>query len=384
MSRWKRTAAGERASSVWSGMRMSDALSTQAGGGARILSLALPRLSTDRLIRLAWAERRKGQSRPSGVLPDGAPLAVVAKVKNALRVVATDPLAEIRGARIGQSLADARGALPELTVAEADPAADLGLLERIADWCDRYTPLVALDPPEGLFLDVTGCAHLFAGQDDDGEAALLADCLDRLARQGFAAAAAIASSAGAAWAVARYGRQGIVPPGEEKEAIVDLPVAALRITHAQEQLLDRLGLKRIGQLIGKPRAPLAARFGSDLVRRLDQALGAEDEVLSPRRPTPLLSAERRFAEPVGDQASLLETIASLARTLRPSLERQGIGARLVEAAFFRIDGKVSRLCVGTARPVRAPDAVAILFSERLSAMESDWDAGFGFDIVRLS
>src|SRR5688500_11509971 len=343
MSRWKRTAAGGRASSVWSGMRMSDALSTRAGGGARILSLALPRLSTDRLIRMAWAGRRQGENRPSGVLPDGAPLAVVAKVKSALRVLATDELAELRGVRIGQSLADARGALPELTVAEADAAADLGLLERVADWCDRYTPLVALDPPNGLFLDVTGCAHLFARPDDDGEAALLADCLDRLAGQGFAAAAAIASYAGAAWAVARYKGNGIVPPGEEAEAIADLPVAALRITQAQEQLLDRLGLKRVGQLIGKPRAPLTARFGSGLVRRLDQALGAEDEVLSPRRPAPLLSAERRFVEPVTDQASLLDCVGSLSRTLALALERRDISARLIEASFFRIDGEVSRV-----------------------------------------
>ena len=175
-----------------------------------------------------------------------------------------------------------------------------------------------------------------------------------------------------------------MPAGAEAEAIAHLPVAALRITGEQEELLDRLGLKRIGQLIGKPRAPLAARFGADLVRRLDQALGREDEVLSPRRPAPRLSAERRFAEPVVDQAALLETVRSLARTLQPALERHGIGARLVEAAFFRIDGRVSRASVGTAAPIRAADNVAMLFSERLAAFGEDWDAGFGFDMVRLA
>ena len=185
------------------------------------------------------------------------------------------------------------------------------------------------------------------------------------ARQGFAARGAVASTAGAGWAVSHYGEGGRVPDGAEAEAIADLPVAALRITGEQEELLDRLGLKRIGQLIGKPRAPLAARFGADLVRRLDQALGREDEVLSPRRPAPRLSAERRFAEPVVDQAALLETVRSLARTLQPALERHGIGARLVEAAFFRIDGRVSRASVGTAAPIRAADNVAMLFSERL-------------------
>jgi protein ImuB len=306
----------------------------------------------------------------------------VAKVKGALRLVALDRTAERRGLRLGLSLADARGAVPDLVVAEADEAADHALLESIADWCDRYTPLVALDPPHGLFLDISGCAHLFAREGGDGEAALLADCLDRLHSQGFAAIGAIASTAGAAWALARHGG-GIVPPGGEGEAISGLPVAALRVGKDEEELLDRLGLKRIGDLFGKPRAPLAARFGAALVRRLDQALGSEDEVLSPRRPAPELSAERRFAEPVADQASLLETVRSLARTLAPELERRGLGARLLEAAFFRLDGKVARAGVGTASPLRAADEVAMLFSERLSALRDDFDAGFGFDMVRL-
>ncbi len=267
---------------------------------------------------------------------------------------------------------------------EADEAADRALLDKLADWADRYTPLVALDPPDGLFLDISGCAHLFAKNGGDGERALLADCLARLLRQGFEVRGAVACTAGAAWALARYGGGGRVPPGEEAEALAGLPVAALRIDAEAEALLDRLGLKRIEQLIGKPRAPLAARFGIGLVTRLDQALGRLDEVLSPRRPAPQLSAERRFAEPVVDEASLLQSVASLAHTLAPALERRGLGARLLEVAFYRTDGAVSRASVGTAAPVRAAGDVATLFSERLAALGSDWDAGFGFDMVRLS
>jgi protein ImuB len=342
------------------------------------LSLFLPRFSTDRLIR----QRRRGIA--SDAPPEGRPLAVAAKIKNALRVVAVDANAEERGIRLGTSLADARGAVPDLFVVEADEAADRALLDALADWADRYTPLVALDPPNGLFLDISGCAHLFAHDGGDGEAALLADCLHRLARQGFFARAAVASTAGAAWALARYGRGGRIPAGEEAEAIGELPVAALRIDVEVEALLDRLGLKRVRQLIGKPRAPLAARFGIGLVTRLDQALGRLDEVLSPRRPAPQLSAERRFAEPVVDEASLLGTVASLAATLAPALERHGLGARFLEVAFFRTDGAVSRVSVGTASPVREAEEVAGLFSERLSALGSDWDAGFGFDMVRLA
>ena len=313
---------------------------------------------------------------------------MVAKIKNALRVVAVDTVAERCGIHLGTSLADAKGALPDLFVVEADEAADRALLDKLADWADRYTPLVALDPPNGLFLDISGCAHLFARggtpENEDGEAVLLADCLQRLARQGFAARGAVSSTAGAASALARYGAGGRVPAGGEAEAIADLSVAALRIGVETEALLDRLGLKRIGQLIGKPRAPLAARFGMSLVTRLDQALGHLDEVLSPRRPAPRLSAERRFAEPVVDEATLLKTVASLAKTLSPALERQGLGARLIEVVFFRTDGEVSRASVGTAAPVRGAEDVAALFSERLAALGSDWDAGFGFDMVRLA
>ncbi len=172
------------------------------GTPMRILSLFLPRLSTDRLIR----RRRLGAA---DAPPEGVPLAVAAKEKSAVRIVAVDRLAEQRGVRLGLTLADARGAVPDLHVVEADAAADLAMLERVADWCDRYTPLVALDPPDGLFLDISGCAHLFAGGGEvSGEAVLLADCLSRLRHQGFEARAAVASTAGAAWAVARYGAGG--------------------------------------------------------------------------------------------------------------------------------------------------------------------------------
>jgi protein ImuB len=298
--------------------------------------------------------------------------------------VAADRRAEARGVRTGMSLADAQGAVPDLVVAEADEEADHRLLEQIAEWCDRYTPLVALDPPNGLFLDISGCAHLFAKNGRDGEWALLGDCLGRLEEQGFEAQGAIASTAGAAWALARYAGGGSTPPDGQAEALAPLPVAALRIDAAEEALLDRLGLKRIGQLVEVARAPLAARFGRRLLRRLDQALGREDEALSPLRSPPRLSAERRFAEPVADLQSLLETVAALACTLSPALERNGLGARLLEAAFFRVDGQVSRLAVGTASPLRRPDTIAMLFSERLATVGETWEMSFGFDLVRLS
>ncbi len=310
-------------------------------------------------------------------------------------------MAEALGVRPGQSLADARGAVPGLDVHEADRSADRAFLEAIADWSDRYTPLVSLDDPDGLFLDISGCTHLFTGpggpdgtgeDGDDGEARLVADMLERLARQGISACAAIAATPGAAWALARFGggEQMRLATGQERQTLSALPVAALRLEADQAALLERLGLKRIGQLTGQPRAPLAARFGLSLVRRLDQALGFEDEPLSPRRPAPELSAERRFAEPLSDQASVLATVRSLAEGLAGSLERLGAGARRLDLALFRADGGVQRAAVATSRPSRRAADLAALFRERLDGLGEridtslGFDAGCGLDMIRLA
>jgi protein ImuB len=307
------------------------------------------------------------------------PLAVAARVKSALRLTAVDRLAEARGLRTSMALADARAQVPDLLVRQADEAADRALLEAVADWCDRFTPLVALDPPHALFLDITGCAHLFGG-----EAALRAELLARLAASGLEARAAIASAAGAAWVAAHHGGPEIIAAGGEATALATLPLTALRLEADEVALLGRLGLKRMGQLAHLPRAPLAARFGARLMRRLDQALGRADEPLSPRRPAPEIFAERRFADPIADAGTVDATIRSLAAALGLRLERRGAGARALELALFRADGGVARAQVGTARPVRDAGLVAALFAERLTALGESVEGGFGFDMVRLA
>ena len=311
-----------------------------------------------------------------------------------MKLTAVGEAAERLGLRPGQALADACAAVPGLDLHEADGDADRAFLEGIADWCDRYTPLVSLDAPDGLFLDISGCAHLFARRDGkaDGEARLAADLVTRLARTGLTARVAVAATPGAAWALARFGETGEtrLAAGGEGRALAGLPVAALRLSGDETALLDRLGLKRIGQLIGQPRAPLAARFGMALVRRLDQALGFEDEPLSPRRPAPELSAERRFAEPVADRQAVLAVVQSLAEGLAAGLERLGRGARHLELVLFRAGGGVWRTAVATSRPSRRARDLAGLFRERLERfgerLETDlgFDSGSGIDMVRLA
>ena len=317
------------------------------------------------------------------------PLVVVDKIKSALRLVALDEGARQHGLHIGQPLADARAMLPALEAADADPAADRTLSDALADWAERYTPLVALDMPDGLMLDITGCAHLF-----DGEAAMIADCLARLEAQGFAAQAAIADTPGAAWAMARFGSGGVVGAGRQRDCLIALPISALRLDPETVAALDRVGLKRIGQILGPEnkdnatertfRAPLADRFGSTLIRRLDQALGREEEAINPRRPVAALIADRRFAEPIVHQDDIAGTLSALAATLGDRLEARDEGARQFELTLFRVDGAVSRLNVRTSRPVRAPHLVCGLFAEKFASLAEDVDAGFGFDMVRLS
>jgi protein ImuB len=333
----------------------------------RYLSVWLRLLSTDRIARLSSAS-------------DDA-LVVAAPIKSALRLTALNDAAACLSLKVGMALADARAMHPRLAVADADPRADAKLLDAIADWCDRYTPLVGLHPPDGLILDISGCAHLFGG-----EAALAGDVLQRLGAQGFAARAAIADTVGCAWAVARFAdyQSLIIPPGILRDVLEPLAVAALRLSPEIVTLLGQVGFKCIADVLDRPRASLAARFGTDLIRRLDQALGVDEESITPRLPLPSYVAEQRFADPIALERDVLGTIQRLANRLARTLEQHGEGARLVEAGLFRVDGKVLRISAATSRAIRDPQLIRRLFAERLASVGDEHDPGFGFDLIRLS
>jgi protein ImuB len=176
----------------------------------------------------------------------------------------------------------------------------------------------------------------------------------------------------------------IVPRGETEAAVLPLPVKVLRIDPAIAAGLATMGLPCVADIAARPRAPLAARFGEALIRRLDQALGRADEPISPRLPLPQAMAERRFPEPIALEADVLGTIEQLARQLAEVLERRGEGTRLLGVVLFRTDGAVHRLEIGTGSPLREPARVRRLFEDRLAALGDACDPGFGYDIIRLS
>lgn len=315
-----------------------------------------------------------------------------------MRLTALDEAAIANGLYRGQALTDARAILPELDCISEDGSADRRLLSAIADWCDRYTPLISCEMPDwpqshacdgNLFLDITGCAHLFGGEE-----ALLKDLLARLFNQGFAASAAIAPTPGAAHALARFQAQtGVASlpmaaaiaasPGDLAAQLASLPVAALRLPNETVSALARVGLQTIAHVMTRPRAPLARRFGKELLLRLDQALGDCEESISPRMPAPSLMAERRFAEPIGLIEDIERIVLRLATHLNTAMEQRGEGARLLDLALWRVDGKVFRLAAAASRPLREPLVMLNLFRERFASLNDEFDAGCGFDMIRL-
>jgi protein ImuB len=296
-----------------------------------------------------------------------------------MRLAAVDATALRQGLRPGMTLADARARLPDLVVAAANPAADAALLARLADSCERWTPRTAVDPPDGLLLDITGCAGLFSS-----EAAMLAEIDTRLGRAGFTARGVIADTPDAAHALARFGRPGVMPPGAVVPAVRALPLAALEQPPATETALSRAGLKTIGAVADRPPAPLVARFGPGLGTRLRRMLGREDARIAPRRPVPACEAARHFLDPVVHLQDVAATLAMLAERVAAELERRGQGGRVFEAALFRTDGVVRRLAVESGRPLRDVRAIMRLFHERLDSLAEPVDPGFGFDLIRLS
>lgn len=303
-------------------------------------------------------------------------------------LAAVNRAAEVAGLTPGLPLADARALVPGLQTAAADPTGDGRALAALAAWCGRYTPWTATDADGrqagagGLWLEITGAAHLFGGED-----ALLADLDARLAMLGYAHRLAVADTPGAAWAVARFARPArspivTVPAGLDatEHALASLSVAALRIAPQAVEGLYRLGLRHIGQLVRQPRAPLARRFGAALMGRLDQALGREHEPIAPCRPPARHQSRLAFAEPLQNQDSIAAALERLLAVLCRQLATARMGARRLRLSGYRVGGDVTEISVGTSRPVRDAAHLKRLFAEKLAG----FDPGFGVDVLVLA
>jgi protein ImuB len=361
------------------------------------MSLYLPRWAMERRGNFSGREEKTSpvapakagaQGSPPSLAP-GSPLsrgrrkeeerpAVLAVSIGSRRLVsAVNPAAEALGLRPGLALADARAQLPGLIVEPADPAGDRAALLRLAQWCGRYSPWTVPDGADGVLLDITGCAHL-AG----GEARLGEELHDRLARRGLTARIGIADSLGGAAAMARGGSAAVtvIAPGETRAALAPLPIRALRLEGEMPAALERLGLRRIGDLYPLSRADLAARFAAALLRRLDEALGEGRAALSPLAPAPPRWVRRSNAEPIATPDDIAAATRLLLEALCRHLGDEALGARLLTLTLHRVDGTAASLAIGTARPSRDVPHLHRLFAERFETI----DPGLGIEDMVLA
>lgn len=336
----------------------------------RILSIWAPNFSAERIAR------RQGDD------PDETPWAVVDAREGALRLVGLSAAAAAQNLRAGQALADARAISPALRTQMWRAAQEAAAREALRRWALRYSPWAAddADPQDAsgaaaLRVDVTGCAHFYGG-----EAGLLADVVDRLARMGVRARAAVAGTIGAAWAAARF----IAEPTRTLSAdvaadLAALPPEALRLPQPISARLKELGFRSIAQIEALPRAALSRRFGTTPGRRLDQVFGRTPEPLAPQRAAAHFAARMSFPEPIARLEDLEEALARLAAALCARLEAADLGARRLHFAVERVDRRISHVELRFAQACRDPARMRALLQSRLPNL----DVGFGLDAARL-
>ncbi|RYE07582.1 MAG: DNA polymerase Y family protein [Hyphomicrobiales bacterium] len=299
-----------------------------------------------------------------------------------MRIAALDLEASGFGLKLGQSLSDARALVPSMDVREIDRPLLEAIFADFADWHSYASPMVSVltdtAPYGDLALDITGVSHLFGG-----ETAMLERVLGKIWSLGYSAIGSVAPTIGSAWALVHCNEQCIVT-GSIAEAIAPLPVSALRLDEQQIADLNQTGLKTIGQLYGRDRKALQARFGVALLLRLDQALGYVEERMAPRLPLVERFAEHRFADPIGLIDDVLMCASDLAVSLAHQLEAEGSGAKTFHLFLYRVDHKVINFSVNAGRATRDPYHIARLFKHRAERLAGDYDAGFGIDIVRLA
>ena len=331
----------------------------------RVVSVWLPAWPTER-HRLRHGEP-----------PAEIPLALVAHENRRLSVTAVDSRALASGIQPGMPLSQAQALMPGLIVRNANPAADKADLGRLAAWCLHYSPLVSSDPPDGLWLDISGCSHLHGRS----ETQLLMGLCGQFEERGITARAAVADTTGAAHALARYSGQKIsaAPPGDSTGAVAHLPVASLRLDEETAVMLHRLGITTIDQLLALPKASLGRRFGMPVLSRLEQAVGSKPEPIRPIKPPQIISARVGFVEPLLTSGAFSLVIKQLVTKICAKLAKAGSGALQLDLLSRSVDGLVQTIRIVAAQPTRDACHIARLFADKLE----QFDSGLGIEEMRV-
>lgn len=295
------------------------------------------------------------------------PFALALPEKSRKVVKAVNAKAQAKGILADMVVADCKAIVPELEVFDYNPKQPEILLNSIAEWFIRYAPYVSVNLPDGLILDVSGCTHLWGGEEP-----YLNDIQQRLAGLGYSSRIAIADTIGAAWAVSRFGSIiSIVETNKQTNSLSSLPPAALRLDTSISEKLQKLGLNTIGSFMTIPRAALRRRFGQQLLTQLDRALGYEMEIMEPVRPVAPYQERLPSLEPIRTAIGIEIALKSLLDSLCERLNRESKGLRKCELRCYRLDGNIQKIEISTNRPSRNIGHLFKLFESRIAQIEPD-------------
>ncbi|HVV54104.1 MAG TPA: DNA polymerase Y family protein, partial [Mucilaginibacter sp.] len=295
------------------------------------------------------------------------PFVFTAPERGRMLITAANALAESQGILPGMALADARAVVPSLEMADHIPGKEAKLLKALGEWCIRYTPMVAVGMPDGLILDVSGCSHLWGG-----ERAYLGNIIKVLRSKGYDARGAMADTVGAAWAVARFGKdKPIIEPGKQAEALMALSPTALRLEAEILERLQKLGFYSIKSFTGIGRSVLRRRFGTQLLLRLDQALGNEQEPLDLLQPVEPYQERLPCLEPIRTATGIEIAIKKLLENLCRRLSGEGLGLRTAALKCYRLDGKIIQVNIGTNKASNFVNHLFRLFELKIPTIEPD-------------
>lgn len=317
----------------------------------RYVSIWFRHLTTD------WFSRQESQLKT-------LPFVLRTTERGRMVITAVNAVAQQQGILPGMVLADARAMIPSLQVLDDKPDLAYKLLKRLAEWCIRFTPVVAVDPPDGIILDAAGCSHLWGG-----DIPYVQNIIAKLHTRGYNVQAAMADTIGTAWGIARFSASIVIEPGKHIDALIHLPPQALRLETEVVERLHKLGLRQVKQFIHMPRTSLRRRFGNHFMMRLAQAIGQLDE--------PIQSIE--IPEPYHERLPCLEPIVTatgieialqqLMEKLCARLQQEQKGLRKAILKCYRVDGKTQQVTIGTHRPSYHVEHLLKLFQLKLSTIE---------------
>ena len=282
-----------------------------------------------------------------------------------MMVTGANPLAESNGIYTGTVVADAKAVLPSLKVLNDKPGLEDRLLNALAKWFIRYTPVVAVDLPDGLILDATGCCHLWGGEEK-----YLAAIAKRLDEIGYRISIAIAATIGTAWAVCHFGKNlSVIENNKEGDALCHLPPQSLRVEAEIIERLHKLGLKQVKDFIAMPSAVLSRRFGKEFIKRLNQALGYEEEFIQSVILEQPYCERLSCLEPIVTATGIEIALQRLLETLCNRLQQEQKGLRIAVFKNYRIDGKIETIEIGTNRPSHNVTHLFKLFEINIATIE---------------